>query len=368
MHDVIVVGAGLAGVALARALDEACVDVVVLESRGRVGGRIFGHSTDHGRYDLGPAWIWPGMQPLVGAAVAEAGLAIYEQDDHGGFLFQDRTGAIQRLPHGFEQDPPSMRIAGGINALLEFHTQQLPSSRIRLNHRVTGLAVGSAAVTLDCATPDGTCTLSARHVALALPPRLIARLDFSPALPEAIRRRFAAVPTWMAGHAKALAIYDRPFWRENGLSGAAISHIGPLAELHDASLPGVTAEAALFGFFSWPAAMRAARQATLPASITAQLAALFGPQGAKPRQLIVHDWADEELTATHEDRVGPAQHPHYEPITLPEPWAGLVLASGSESAPEFGGYLEGALAAAAAAASRLLTPRSPHPGEPPTPR
>lgn len=31
----------------------------------------------------------------------------------------------------------------------------------------------------------------------------------------------------------AFAIYDRPFWREAGLSGTAQSMVGPLAEIHD---------------------------------------------------------------------------------------------------------------------------------------
>ncbi len=59
----------------------------------------------------------------------------------------------------------------------------------------------------------------------------------------------AAVPGWMAGQAKALAFYDRPFCREAGLSGSAFSQAGPLGEPQDASPPGA-GEAALFGFFS----------------------------------------------------------------------------------------------------------------------
>lgn len=43
MPDVVVIGAGVAGLSAARALHENGVDVVVLEARERVGGRIFTH-------------------------------------------------------------------------------------------------------------------------------------------------------------------------------------------------------------------------------------------------------------------------------------------------------------------------------------
>lgn len=41
--DVVIIGAGAAGLAAARALDEHGIDVVVLEARERIGGRVFTH-------------------------------------------------------------------------------------------------------------------------------------------------------------------------------------------------------------------------------------------------------------------------------------------------------------------------------------
>ncbi|EDT04545.1 hypothetical protein BamIOP4010DRAFT_1927 [Burkholderia ambifaria IOP40-10] len=58
----------------------------------------------------------------------------------------------------------------------------------------------------------------------------------------------------MAPHAKYIAIYDTPFWRDQGLSGEARSARGPFGEIHDASMPGGCA--ALFGFFGVPAQVR----------------------------------------------------------------------------------------------------------------
>ena len=60
-HDVVVVGAGLAGLRCARRLGEAGLDVVVLERSDRVGGRVRtdevdGHLVDHGFQLLNPAY------------------------------------------------------------------------------------------------------------------------------------------------------------------------------------------------------------------------------------------------------------------------------------------------------------------------
>ena len=347
MHDLIVVGAGLAGLALAARAQEAGQDVAVIEARSRTGGRSLGHRTASGCYDLGPAWIWPAMQPRVARAAAALGLRLYRQADEGGFVFQDSDGTAQRLPHGFAQEPPSMRVEGGIAALTEGFAARLAPGTIRLGTRVERLVLESDAVGVE----TGAAALRARRVALALPPRLAATIGFAPALPAASLRQFEAVPTWMAGHAKALAIYDAPVWRASGLSGGAFSRCGPLGEIHDASLPGAAGEAALFGFFAWPAAMRAARRARLEDAVRAQLASLFGPAAGSPRALLIQDWSTDELTATPADAPPLAGHPAYAPLALPAPWRDRVLLSGSENAPEFGGYLEGALAAAEAAAA-----------------
>ena len=58
--DVVVIGAGLAGLAAARALVAAGREVVVLEARDRVGGRTLNHDIGGGKVvELGGAWIGP---------------------------------------------------------------------------------------------------------------------------------------------------------------------------------------------------------------------------------------------------------------------------------------------------------------------
>ena len=169
---------------------------------------------------------------------------------------------------------------------------------------------------------------------LAMPPRLVAGLDV--AVPDA--------PTWMAGHAKLVATYPTAFWRENGLNGDAISHRGPLAEIHDAS-PFCGKTGALFGF----AQVGAARQPGFRDAAISQLARLFGQDAATPDNVFIKDWSMDLATATEADLTPPSAHPTYSAL---HPTRRLIFA-GTETSHDNGGFLEGALEAAEAAHTAL---------------
>src|SRR5687768_16196089 len=74
--DVVVVGAGLAGLSAARDLANAGTDVVVLEARNRAGGRVEQTSLADGRLvQLGGEVVGPFHEAYVGL-VAELGLTL----------------------------------------------------------------------------------------------------------------------------------------------------------------------------------------------------------------------------------------------------------------------------------------------------
>jgi monoamine oxidase len=158
----------------------------------------------------------------------------------------------------------------------------------------------------------------------------------------------------MAPHAKFVALYDRPFWCEAGLSGTAQSLVGPLVEIHDATT--ASGQAALFGFVGVPAERRATagRDAIVSASVR-QLARLFGPQAGKPRATLFKDWAADPLTATDDDQVaGGHPSPDRRPWVNGR-WRDHISMAGSETSASDPGYLAGAVDAAERAVADILT-------------
>lgn len=79
-HDVIVVGAGLAGLRCAVDLTAAGLDVVVFEARQRVGGRVFSHRFADGQWCERGAEFIDADHSEVLALAADLGLAVTERE------------------------------------------------------------------------------------------------------------------------------------------------------------------------------------------------------------------------------------------------------------------------------------------------
>lgn len=101
--EVVVVGAGLAGLVAARRLTASGVDVVVCEARERVGGRLVSESIGGGeQLELGGQWVGP-TQDRVLALIAELGLELFPTRTEGhnvietGGRLRRYRGTIPRL-------------------------------------------------------------------------------------------------------------------------------------------------------------------------------------------------------------------------------------------------------------------------------
>lgn len=348
--QVAILGAGLAGLNAARLLHRAGIDFMLFEARDRPGGRILsagetGQSDEDG-FDLGPSWFWPGMQPPIGDLVAELGLPAFGQHSEGDVVFERMSReAPHRFP-GMRQEPQSMRLAGGMAALIRALMRGLPQDRLRFEARIGAMRLIDNGVELTIHHADGRReAVRAAQVIAALPPRILAAaVQFDPAPEPQTLQRWQNTPTWMAPHAKLFAIYDRPFWREAGLSGTAQSMVGPLVEIHDATT--ASGRAALFGFVGIGAEQRATLgEAALVAACLQQFARIFGPQAAHPRATIYKDWAADPLTATTYDWFSAGHPDGAGGDWAPGPWRERLTLAGSETSPREAGYLAGAVEA-----------------------
>jgi monoamine oxidase len=94
--DVLVLGAGIAGLAAARALAGRGMRPLVLEARDRVGGRIYSLQTGHGVVELGAEFVH-GKEVKLWALIDEAGANTVERD--GSMLRESSTGGLAEDEH-----------------------------------------------------------------------------------------------------------------------------------------------------------------------------------------------------------------------------------------------------------------------------
>jgi monoamine oxidase len=392
--DVIVVGAGLAGLTAARQIVKAGRSVIVLEARDRVGGRVLNHSLGNGDYsELGAMFIGP-TQDHIKALAQEVGVGTFPTYNTGNNVFW-ANGRRLEYPNNtpFGTAPPDPVVAADIAAAvaqLDQMSQSVPvdqpwtSSSAEewdrqtldtwLREHTSGssefMAVTSAAteaifgceprelsllytlfyiaasgneqnagtfernfntadgaqenrfvggaqnVPLKVATALGSrvslsapvrrieqtstgvtvvadpFTATGKRVIVAIPPTLAGRIDYSPALPPLRDQLTQHMPqgTLM----KFEAIYDRPFWRDKGLTGQAVSENGPIKVTFDTT-PQDGSPGIMMGFIGGHEA-RVWEDRTASDRRTAalqNLADYFGSEALNPRDVVEFNWSTE---------------------------------------------------------------------------
>jgi len=346
-HSVIIIGAGLSGLAIARRLQQKQQDVILLEARERVGGRILSASINKqsdARVDMGPAWVWPDFQPRLSKLLTELNVKLFKQYTTGDMLFEQGENNIERYA-GQSSHNQSYRIAGGASALIDALQSHLPMPSVHLNTQVISIDQSSLNIETVCdAKPH---QYSADKIILALPPRLIQQnIIFNPPLDDELVTLWKNTSTWMAGHCKIVFIYEVAFWREQGLSGEVFSQCGPLTEIYDAS-PVDESFYALTSFVGLNAQQRQQlKYEQLIKLCMAQLQRLFGEASQSVKDIQIKDWSREQYTSSEIDCQAMPQHPQYSEAAPRGFCNNKIILAGTEVAREHGGYLEGALESA----------------------
>lgn len=343
--DAIVVGAGVAGLTVARALTESGRRIVVLEARDRVGGRLRSVAVEGGVVDLGATWYWA-SEPRVCSLVAELGLACHDQHILGDALYQDSHG-VHRL-EGNPIEGPALRLTAGMEELAKAMARTLPTGTVHLSCPVTRIrSVGEGLM-----VEFGGGARRAAQVVLALAPALaVALLEFEPKLSDEVLRLASSTPVWMGAMTKVVMRYEQAFWRDRGLAGAVMSQAGPMHEIHDMSGPDGT-RPALFGFV--PPTHPGSPLVTQD-EILVQLRLLFGVDAPAPTEVLIRDWRAERYTSPEGVESLQAYETYGHPSYARPELDGRLHWASTETAQEAPGHIEGALAAGKRAAAAVLS-------------
>jgi monoamine oxidase len=217
----------------------------------------------------------------------------------------------------------------------------------------------SAPVRAIAHSPDGVVVTAdelevhARRAIVAIPPVLCGRIAYDPPLPGYRDQLTQRMP--QGSVIKCLAVYERPFWRDQGLSGEATSEVGPAKLVFD-NTPPSGSPGILVAFLE---GARAREYGRLRAperreAIVRGLARLFGQDAASPDRFIERSWADEEWTrGCYGCHMPPGGWTQFGPA-LRAP-IGPIHWAGAETATVWNGYMDGAVQSGERAADDVLS-------------
>lgn len=346
---VIIIGAGLSGLLTAYRLKKENIPFKILEARTRIGGRIFtDYGTDHTPIEMGATWFVYQHKHLI-SLLDELNIGYFEQFMDGKVFFQPfSTSPAESIQ--IPSQPPSFRISGGTSNLIEKLYKKLDKNDILLNQSVQEIKFNKNSVQVF--TKE---IFEGSAVVLAIPPKLWSKkIIFTPQLPNNLMTIAKQTHTWMEDSIKVALVYEQPFWQNEKHSGTLFSNSGPITELYD-HCNHERSKYALCGFIN--SSFKSLNYSKRRQLVINQLKNVFGAKAEIFLDYKECIWSNEEYTFEKSET---PLYPHQNngnPIFSNAFFDDRVFISSSESAPEFPGYMDGAVYAANAAAKKIIAPR-----------
>ena len=206
------------------------------------------------------------------------------------WLFLVRSaGGIESLMNiaGGYQDA---QFEGGVGQIPDAMAAQLGAA-VELGTPVT--AVRQVGDRVEVA--GGGYVVSARRVVLALPRALAAGIRFDPVLPADHALLLHQLPA--GTEVKMVAIYDSPFWRRDGVSGATVATDDEIEVTLDTGQPNHS-QGVVAGYSAGPRArgLAALGEGERRAVFVRMLSRRLGPAAASPLEVMEQNWAEEQWT------------------------------------------------------------------------
>ena len=264
------------------------------------------------------------------------------------FLFYSHSGGLLDSLFNVKDGAQEQRVVGGTQLIADKMAEQLgdavtfsaPVSRISQLRSSGGVVVEAAGR-----------QLTARRVVVAIPPALAGRIEYEPALPAWRDQLTQRMP--MGSVIKCMAVYDEPFWREQGLTGQATDVAGPVQITFDNSPPSGR-PGVILAFLEGAHARQLSHSSPTgrQKAVVECIARWFGPKASSPQEFLELDWSAERYSGgCYGALLAPGVLSDYGPA-LREP-CGLIHFAGTETASVWAGYMDGAVRSGERVASEI---------------
>jgi monoamine oxidase len=260
---------------------------------------------------------------------------------------ETKKGTFERLV-SVKNGAQEWRVVGGTGLICERLGKRIGSGNVLLDTPVTKVVSSRDGYRVEW---EGGSVI-AEQVVVAMPPPNIEKIQFEPALPD--MRRNLNQKMRMGQMGKAIAIYEKPFWRSEGLNAQVFPDEGVISLTFDNS-PEDGSFGALLGFFSGDE-MRKVDKMTIEEikkSVLADLVKFFGPRAAETIDFVVQRWGKEDHLWGGPTAVAPKGVFAKYGAALRDPVDRIHFA-GTETSEYWPGYMDGAIRSGQRVASEIL--------------